>query len=184
MALPTNLTADSSMSSHHTYHNNANDLLNRLEKVLPYLEAKSQVMGQPFKIAQGKQQPGKGEIIFHNSISPNSQTTLGPGANFADVSTIMISKTPFGMQGENICKVDDGAATTKEGTSVLLSTSKGILAINSTSKLGLGNVQNLEMYNFIQLITSGTWGDHGMTKIPDVEFIGVSLELGWIAGQS
>ena len=79
-------------------------------------------------------------------------------------------------------RVDDGAATTKEGTSVLLSTSKGILAINSTSKLGLGNVQNLEISSYIQLLTSGTWGDHGMTTIPDTEFIGVSLELGWIAG--
>ena len=182
MALPTNLTADSSMSSHHTYHNNANDLLNRLEVVLPYLEAKTQVMGQPYRLVQGKQQPGKGEIVMHNSINPSSQTTLGPGANFEDVSTIMISKTPFGMQGDNICKVDDGAAVTKESASVLLSTSKGILAINSTSKLGLGNVQNLEMYNFIQPLTSGTWGDHGMVKIPDVEFIGVSIELGWIAG--
>lgn len=182
MALPTNLTADSSMSSHHTYHNNANELLNRLEKVLPYLEAKAQVMGQPFKLVQGKTVPGKGEIIFHNSLNPSSSTTVGPGAKFETVSTIFINKTPFGMNGENICRVDDGAATTKEGTSVLLSTSKGILAINSTSKLGLGNVQNLEISSYIQLLTSGTWGDHGMTTIPDTEFIGVSLELGWIAG--
>ena len=182
MALPTNLTADSPMTSHHTYHNKEAELLNRLEKVLPYLEAKTQVMGQPFKLTRNKQLPGKGEIIFHNSINPTSSTTMGPGDKFEDCSAIYISKTPFGMDGENICKVDDGAAVTKEGTSVLLSTSKGILAINSTSKLGLGNVQNMASLNYILLLTSGTWGDHGMVNIPDTEFIGVSLELGWIAG--